>query len=234
MFITAVCFIFLIKEVSISECFYLPDAFICFWFANGGAKVWIKFFSKDVVFFPVHSAVLKYEAKIDLLVFWVNAGAHGRLQVAGFGRMWEKIVSLLLAIQNVHRSLRRITPLWNQRTRCTFTRVLRPWRQMIQNLRTTQLWNQRTRESAKVDKTVKQPNTNWSLSVRNVNLDEWSRAKANKDIGKRKHTYLFYGNVNCTSKAKASDNVRFSSPKWGVDPITFHPLRQHSLSYWNY
>ena len=38
-------------------------------FANGGVKISIKFFSTDVVFFPVHPAVLKYEAKIDLLVF---------------------------------------------------------------------------------------------------------------------------------------------------------------------
>ena len=32
----------------------------------------------------------------------------------------------------------------------------------------------------------------------------WMITKANKDMANRKHTYLFYGNVNCTSKAKAS------------------------------
>ena len=50
----------------------------------------------------------------------------------------------------------------------------------------------------------------------------WMITKANKGIAKRKHTYLFYGNVNCTSKAKASESVRFSSPKWGVAPTTFY------------
>ena len=49
----------------------------------------------------------------------------------------------------------------------------------------------------------------------------WMITKANKDIAKRKHTYLFYGNVNCTSKAKA---CWFPSPKWGVDPTTFYPF----------
>ena len=38
-------------------------------FANGGVKISIKFFSTDVVFFLVHPAVLKYQAKIDLLSF---------------------------------------------------------------------------------------------------------------------------------------------------------------------
>ena len=46
----------------------------------------------------------------------------------------------------------------------------------------------------------------------------WMITKANKDIANRKHTYLFYGNVNCTSKAKAYDSVQFSSAKWVVDP----------------
>ena len=38
-------------------------------FANGGVKISIKFFSTDVVFFPAHPAVLKYQAKIDVLLF---------------------------------------------------------------------------------------------------------------------------------------------------------------------
>ena len=38
-------------------------------FVNGVIKISIKFFSTDGVFFPVHPAVLKYQAKIDLLVF---------------------------------------------------------------------------------------------------------------------------------------------------------------------
>ena len=36
--------------------------------AGGVTEIWIKCFSADVVFFPVHPAVLKYQAKIDLLV----------------------------------------------------------------------------------------------------------------------------------------------------------------------
>ena len=35
--------------------------------------------------------------------------------------------------------------------------------------------------------------------------------KANNDVANRKHTYLFYGNVNYTWQAKACDSVRFSS-----------------------
>ena len=58
------------KEVKyLFKCFYLLDVFISLRFTNGGAKISIKLFSLDVVFFPVHPAVLKYEAKIDLLVF---------------------------------------------------------------------------------------------------------------------------------------------------------------------
>ena len=39
-------------------------------FANGGLKISIKFFSTEVVFFAVHPAVLKYQAKVVLLVFF--------------------------------------------------------------------------------------------------------------------------------------------------------------------
>ena len=46
----------------------------------------------------------------------------------------------------------------------------------------------------------------------------WMTTKANNDIANRKRTYLFYGNVNCTSEANGSDSVRFSSAKSGVDP----------------
>ena len=44
-----------------------------------GVKISIKFFSTDIVFFPVHPAVLKYQAKIDLPVFWVNCRLYGLL-----------------------------------------------------------------------------------------------------------------------------------------------------------
>ena len=48
--------------------------------------------------------------------------------------------------------------------------------------------------------------------------------EAASEITGLKHTYLFYGNVNCTSKAKTSDSVRFSSAKWCVDPTTLYPF----------
>ena len=38
-------------------------------FVNEGVTISIKYFSTDIVFFPVHPAVLKYQAKIDVLVF---------------------------------------------------------------------------------------------------------------------------------------------------------------------
>ena len=46
----------------------------------------------------------------------------------------------------------------------------------------------------------------------------WMITKPNKHITNRKHTYLFYGKVNCTCNAEVSDSVRFSNAKWGVDP----------------
>ena len=39
-------------------------------FASGGVKISMKFFSTEVVFFAVHPAVLKYQAKVVLLVFF--------------------------------------------------------------------------------------------------------------------------------------------------------------------
>ena len=57
-------------------------------FANGGVKISIKFFSTEVVFFAVNPAVLKYQAKVVRLVFFI----YYRLQLAGFGRMFRKNV----------------------------------------------------------------------------------------------------------------------------------------------
>ena len=45
----------------------------------------------------------------------------------------------------------------------------------------------------------------------------WMITKPNKHLTSRKHTYLFYANVNCTCNAEVSDSVRFSNAKWGVD-----------------
>ena len=101
-----------------------------------GVKISIKFFSTDVVSFSVHPAILKERGQNR------STSILGKLLTTAC--WFQKNVG---KDSSVHRSLKRITQLWNQRTHCTFTRVLRPWRQIIQNLRTTQQWNQRTRES---------------------------------------------------------------------------------------
>ena len=106
--------------------------------ANGGVKISIKFFSPDVVFFLVHPAVLKYQTKTDLLVFSV----YCRLRLAVFGRMWEKIVSWLRdskcpSFVEVNQSTVKSKD--SLYFHSYFYTVVRPWRKIIQNLRTTQM-----------------------------------------------------------------------------------------------
>ena len=169
----------------------------------------------------------------------------------------------------VHHSLKRITLLWNQRNRCIFRRVLRPWRPIIQNLcslwriirplshalcpsvcplgqknwkhvdrsskRTTQMKTNKNikkysptcfkakstapRNRLYVRSVVKFSRGKWSqfssgIKVGKHNLISFCSwpwlmiTKANKDTANRKYTSLFYDNVNCTSKAKASDKLR--------------------------
>ena len=57
-------------------------------FANGGVKISIKFFSTEVGFFAVHPAVLKYQAKVVLLVFFYILPTTA----CCFGRMFRKNV----------------------------------------------------------------------------------------------------------------------------------------------
>ena len=57
------------KQVNLCLAALLCDQYYFCRFVNGSVKISIKFFSTDVVFFLVHPAVLKYQMKINLLLF---------------------------------------------------------------------------------------------------------------------------------------------------------------------